>query len=615
MQINSIKDPSFLKSLSIKELDELSQDIRHFLIDQISQTGGHLSSNLGIVELTVAVHKIFDSPTDQILFDVGHQAYVHKILTGRANQFHTLRKTDGLSGFLKREESKHDVMEAGHSSTSLGIGLGMLYAKRFNPSIGHVVMIIGDGALANGVSLESLNLMGHDHSKAPIIILNDNEMSISKNVGYLAKTFTKLRLKRSVRAIRKSTKKVVPRFLKGFASRIERRVKGFITGQSYFEDQGYDYYGPIDGHDYKALLKVLGVAKNSEKPCIIHVRTVKGKGYEPSELDQIGRWHGVCAFEKESGDFLKEKTDQISYSLAVASYLTNRAKTHQDFYVITPAMIGGSELYPFYEAYPNRLIDVGIAEQTALLIASGLALKNVPVFVSIYSTFLQRAYDHIIHDLARMNLNVIIGVDRAGLVGGDGETHQGIYDIPMLAHIPNTTIAHPKDAHELEGILNYAFTHQGVIAVRYPKGFVDKAFYSENLIMPSWDIITQGKEATIITFGSVINELEAIITKNHLPYTLINARYIKPLDEEVLNQIDLTKPIITIEESILTGGLGSMIRDYYSDHNLPVKTFKRLGFNEAFVPQGDIETLLKRYELDAESILKKVASLCDSIKP
>jgi 1-deoxy-D-xylulose-5-phosphate synthase len=611
MTINDIKDPSFLKPLSIKELSHLSDEIRTFLIDHISQTGGHLSSNLGIVELTVAIHKVFDSPKDQILFDVGHQAYVHKILTGRANQFHTLRKTDGLSGFLKRDESIHDVMEAGHSSTSLGIGLGMLYAKKMDSSIGRIIMIIGDGALANGVSLESLNVMGHDHSKAPIIILNDNEMSISKNVGYLAKTFTKLRLKRSVRAIKRSTKKVVPKFLRGFASKVERRVRGFITGQSYFEDQGYEYYGPIDGHDYKSLLKVLGVAKAQEKPCIIHLRTVKGKGYEPSELDGIGTWHGVCAFEKESGDFLKEKTDQITYSLAVSRYLLNRAKNDPSFYVITPAMIGGSELYEFYQAYPDRLIDVGIAEQTALLLASGLALKKVPVFVSIYSTFLQRAYDHVLHDCARMNLSVIIGIDRAGLVGGDGETHQGIYDIPMLAHIPNTTIAHPKDEMELEGILNYAFTHQGVIAVRYPKALVNPISYGETIIPPSWEMITKGDAATIITFGNLVHELEEIITKENLPYTLINARYIKPLDHEVLNQVDLSKPVITVEESILTGGLGSMILDYYADHFMQPKTFKRLGFHEVFVPQGDIKTMLKRYQIDAASVLKVVNDLCD----
>ncbi|MFP4286656.1 MAG: 1-deoxy-D-xylulose-5-phosphate synthase [Candidatus Izemoplasmataceae bacterium] len=611
MKINDINDPSFLKSLSVNELKTLSDSIRQFLIEHISQTGGHLSSNLGIVELTVAIHKVFDSPKDQILFDVGHQAYVHKILTGRANQFDTLRKTDGLSGFLKREESEHDILEAGHSSTSLGVGLGLLYAKNIDPSIGHVVMIIGDGALANGVSLESLNVMGHDTSKAPIIILNDNEMSISKNVGYLAKVFTKLRLKRSVRVIKRSTKKVVPKFLRGFASKMEKRLRGFITGQSYFEDQGYEYYGPIDGHDYKALLKVLSVAKNAHKPCIIHVRTIKGKGYGPSELDAVGKWHGVCAFEVDSGDFLKEETEKISYSLSVSRYLQEKAKLDKNFYVITPAMIGGSELYEFYEAYNDRLIDVGIAEQTALLLASGLALKKIKVFVSIYSTFLQRAYDHILHDIARMNLNVIIGIDRAGLVGGDGETHQGIYDIPMLAHIPNTTIAHPKDALELQGLLNYAFLHEGLIAIRYPKDLVDHIGFDETPIYPSWEIITKGNQATIITFGSRINELEKHIKENNYPYTLINARYIKPLDYNILDQVDRSKPIITVEESTLTGGLGSMIRDYYSDRDLQVYKFKRLGFHEAFVPQGDISTMLKRYNLDSESILKVVASLCD----
>jgi 1-deoxy-D-xylulose-5-phosphate synthase len=615
MNVYDIKDPQFLKDLSIKELVSLSEDIRAFLIENISHTGGHLSSNLGAVELTIALHKVFDSPKDQILFDVGHQAYTHKILTGRAPLFDTLRKTDGLSGFLKRTESIHDVMEAGHSSTSLAIGAGMLYAKKYNQDIGHVIMLIGDGALANGMALEALNFMGHDASKHPIIILNDNEMSISKNVGYLSKILTKIRMKKSVKRLSKTTMKFTPKPLRGFARKLEKRMKGFISGQSYFEDQGYDYYGPLDGHDFKSLLTALTIAKQANKPCIVHVRTKKGKGYNHSEVDTLGIWHGVSPFEIESGCFIKgKKADLVSYSKAVSRYLVERAKHDPDFYVMTPAMIGGSDLHAFEEAYPDRLIDVGIAEQTAVGVATGLGLKNVKVFLSIYSTFLQRAYDQVIHDVTRQNINVIFGIDRAGLVGGDGETHQGIYDIPMLSHIPNITIVHPKNTQELYGMLEYAFnTHKGAIAIRYPREDVYVVQNGETFdeIPPSWDVITKGSKATIITFGSLVCELEHRINKESLDYTLINARYIKPLDEKVLRLIDRSKPIITVEESTLTGGLGSMIRDYFSDQTLQYNTFIRLGFHEAFVPQGDKETMLKRYGLDADSILKKVS---DSIE-
>ena len=612
MRVYDIKDPQFLKALSIKELETLSQEIRAFLIESVAKTGGHLSSNLGVVEATIALHKVFDSPTDRIVFDVGHQAYTHKILTGRAKQFDQLRKTDGLSGFLKRQESPHDCYESGHSSTSLAAGAGLLYAKELGANLGHVVMFIGDGALASGPALEALNFIGHDHRKNAIIVLNDNEMSISKNIGHLSKFLTKLRMRKSLRKLRTTTRKFIPKPFVNLTLKVEKRVKGFISGHSYFEDIGYRYYGPIDGHDFKSLLKVFEIAKSESQPCIVHLRTQKGRGYALSENDQIGSWHGVGPFDIETGEPLKVNNGVISYSRAVSEYLLQKAAKER-FYVITPAMVSGSELGEFQAQYPERFIDVGIAEQTAITMATGLGLEKIKVFVSIYSTFLQRAYDALIHDLARHNVNAVIGIDRAGIVGADGETHQGIYDIPLLMHIPHLTIAHAKDFEELYAILNYAFdVHQGVIAVRYPREFIAKKTLDIAKIKPlkpSWDVLHKGEAATIITFGSIVDELKKAVDKENLPITLINARYLRPLDENILNSIDRTVPILIAEESTLNGGLGASIISYFSDHDLTFKTIKRIGFSNQYVPQGDRETMLKRYQLDAQSILEAVKKL------
>ncbi len=615
MNVIDIKDPSFLKALSIKELESLSEEIRAFLMSSLAETGGHLSSNLGVVEATIALHKVFDSPHDKIIFDVGHQTYTHKILTGRANQFATLRKTDGLSGFLKRSESQHDCFEAGHSSTSLAAGAGMLYAKNLGANLGHVIMFIGDGALASGPALEALNFIGHDAQKHPIIILNDNEMSISKNIGHLSRMLTKIRMRKSLRRLRKTTGKLIPKPFRNLTLKVEKRIRGFISGHSYFEDLGYTYFGPLDGHDYKSLLKVFEIAKKEAQPCVIHIRTQKGRGYPHSEKDTVGSWHGVSPFNIETGEPIKPQNGVKSYSKIVAEYLTQKAAL-ESFYVITPAMMSGSELREFQVAYPQRFIDVGIAEQTALTMASGIGLNHIKVFVSIYSTFLQRAYDAILHDLARHDVHAVIGIDRAGLVGGDGETHQGIYDIPLLYHIPNMTIAHPKNAEEMYGILQYAFNeHKGVIAVRYPREFVPaiELDISKSLaIPPSWERLTDGKTVTLITFGTHIESLTRIIKERKLPITLINARYLKPLDINILKTIDSTKPLLIVEESTLNGGLGSVIISYFADQNIRFPKIKRLGFDDCFVPQGDRETMLMRYGLDVDSILEEAEKLYET---
>jgi len=616
VDVKDIKSPDFLKDLSIAECEALSADIRNFLVENLSQTGGHFSSNMGVVELTVALHKVFDSPKDKIIFDVGHQGYVHKILTGRANEFATLRQTDGLSGFLKREESPHDVYEAGHSSTSIAAAAGMLFARPFQPSIGHVVALIGDGALASGMALEALNFIGHYPEKNPIIVLNDNEMSISENVGHLARMMTNLRMRRSYRSLRRKTSRLVPKRFRGFTSKIEKRIKGFLTGHTYFESLGYQYYGLLDGHDFKQLLKAFEVAKKSNQPTVIHVRTVKGKGYEPSEQDKLGKWHGAPPFHVENGEFFKGRSkDTLPYCSVVARMLEHKAEKDKEFYVVTPAMIGGSDLHSFQERFPKQLIDTGIAEATAMTLSCSLALSNTRVFLTMYSTFLQRAYDQVLHDVARQKADLVVGVDRSGLVGADGDTHQGLYDIPMLSHIPGVTIAQPKDAEELLSLFAYAFEkHKGPIFIRYPKENTrfDPSML-ENVVPAekSWTKLTGGSQGTIIAFGQIVETLRARIADENLDVTLINARFIKPLDEKLLDIVNPKKPLIVYEESTLQGGLGSAICHYFARQGRPLEKVRTLGFEEAFVEHGDRNILLKRYGLSADDVLEKMKALID----
>lgn len=610
MDPRTITDPSFLKNLTIKELEALSGDIRAFLIEQLSKTGGHFSSNMGIVELTIAMHKVFDSPRDKFIFDVGHQSYVHKILTGRAAQFDTLRQADGLSGFLKRSESPHDAYEAGHSSTSIGAAAGMIFAKDHTDSIGQVIAVIGDGALNSGTALEALNFLGHFPDKHPIIVLNDNEMSITQNVGHLSRMLTKLRMKNTYRSLRRKTSKLVPKKFKGFTTKVEKRIKGFIAGSNYLEAIGYEYFGPLDGHDFKSLLRALTTAQTLERPVVVHVRTKKGKGYKFSEADVAGKWHGCKPFEIENGAFNGSGDSRESYSEIVASNLMVRAANDEAFYVVTPAMVAGSALNAFRDAYPRRCIDTGIAESTSALFSGALSMQGVKVFLTIYSTFLQRAYDQIIHDIARHKAPVVIGVERAGLVGGDGETHQGIYDIPMLAHIPFMQIAHPKNSAELQALMDYAFdVNTGPIALRYPRAKTTLNGECEVISSPSWEKVHSGTRGTIIAFGDFIEPLKAAIEDENLDYTLINARFIKPLDEAMLAAIDLEKPLLIHEESTLNGGLGSMILSHYAKKGAVVKQVKLLGFDDAFVPQGARTIMLERYGLDVASIMKAMAEM------
>lgn len=608
-----IKDPTFLQDLSNKQLEELAALIRQFLIEKVSKTGGHLSSNLGMVELSIALHKVFESPKDKLIFDVGHQSYTHKILTGRAKDFDTLRQYKGLSGFVKRAESEHDVYEAGHSSTSIAAAAGMEFSKRVNGNSHKVVPIIGDGALTGGMAFEALNFLGGHGDHQPIIILNDNEMSISENIGYLARILNDIRSKNAYKKLKLKTYRFLPKFVRRLTTKVERGIKGFLTNNTIFDDLGFSYYGPINGHNFKELIKYLRIAKKSNKPCVIHVLTEKGKGYKFSEQDTVGKWHGVSPFDTETGKALKQNHEnEYSWSEIISKYMIEYANQKDEFQIVVPAMIGGSKLHEFQATHPDKLIDVGIAEQLAVTMASGFAISGVDVFAPIYSTFIQRAYDQVNHDVARQDLKVVFGLDRAGIVGADGETHQGVFDIPLLRPIPNLLIAHPRNPEKAFEILNYAFkenTHPFVI--RYERGTATYDFslpLTTHTQKPAWEYMHKGEKAVFISFGSILNEVLEDCKK--LDVTVVDAMYIKPLDETILQKVfNLNKPIIIYEESVLQGGFGSAIVEYAVQNKLDTKHIHLMGIKDHFVHQGTKNELLKELNLDKDSIIKLIKNV------
>jgi len=613
--LNKIENPTFLKELTTLECKHLAQDIREFLIQSLSQTGGHLSSNLGVVELTIALHKVFDSPLDKLIFDVGHQSYTHKILTGRASQFDSLRMHQGLSGYLKKDESIHDVYEAGHSSTSIAAAAGMEFAKKYTGNGYKTIPIIGDGALTSGMALEALNFLGAHPDHQPIIILNDNEMSISKNIGYLASMLNSIRGKAGYRKLKSKTKRVIPKFLYKLTSKVERGIKGFITDNTLFDDLGFSYYGPINGHDFKELEKYLNIAKKINKPCVIHVLTEKGKGYKWSEGDKSGYWHGVGPFDIETGVQTKERTKNIySYSEIVAKYMLDYAAKEEHFHIVVPAMIQGCAMKEFQLQYPDRITDVGIAEQMAVTMSSGLALEGVDVFTPIYSTFIQRAYDQVNHDVARQHAKVVFGIDRAGLVGADGETHQGIFDIPLLRHIPNMKIVHPRNAEQAFLLLNYAFLENtSPIAVRYERA---NATYDFDLGIPSeiatcsWEVLKEGSQAIFIGFGTIVEQVLQAYEEENIDASVVDARFIKPLDEALLHQLlTQNKPIILYEESTFFGGFASAVLEFAAVNHYDMRDVHIMAIDDQYIAQGTKEELLKELHLDLASIIKKTKEI------
>ncbi|WP_307255817.1 1-deoxy-D-xylulose-5-phosphate synthase [Oikeobacillus pervagus] len=622
MDLLTIKEPSFLKKLSMEELQSLSLDIRKFLVEKLSKTGGHIGPNLGVVELTIALHRCFKSPQDKILWDVGHQSYVHKILTGRASQFDSLRQYKGLSGFPKLEESEHDVWETGHSSTSLSAAMGMAIARDVKKENSYIIPVIGDGALTGGMALEALNHIGHE-KKDMIVVLNDNEMSIAPNVGALHSVLGRLRTAGKYNWVKDELEvflKKIPAVggkLAQTAERLKDSLKYLFVSGMFFEELGFTYLGPIDGHNFEDLFENIQYAKKTKGPVLLHVITKKGKGYEPAELDRKGTWHGTGPYKIETGDIIKPIDAPPAWSSLISETVRRLAREDQRIVAVTPAMPVGSKLLGFAEEFPDRMFDVGIAEQHAATMAAGLATQGMKPFLAIYSTFLQRAYDQVVHDICRANLNVFIGIDRAGLVGADGETHQGVFDIAFLRHLPNIVIMMPKDENEGQHMVNTAVQYDdGPIALRFPRGNglgvpMDKEL--KEIPIGSWEVLKEGKDGVILTFGTTIPMAMAAATeleKQGVFIRVVNARFIKPMDEGMLHSImDENIPILTVEEAVVQGGFGSAVLEFAHDHGFHNTVINRMGIPDRFIEHGNVNKLLEEIGLTKENIIKTMSSL------
>lgn len=615
MDIKSIKNPSFLKKLSIEQLNDLAEEIRVFLLESVSKTGGHLSSNLGIVEITIALHYVFDAPKDKILFDVGHQSYIHKILTGRADKMDTLRQFGGIAGFQKRVESEYDCFEAGHSSTALSTALGMATARDLNFDEYYIVPVVGDAAMMSGLSLEALNQIGFTKKKV-IIIFNDNNMSINKNVGALTKAFSKMRSGQGYNNLKMSIKDYLLSLKNGesllrLLTNIKNRIKRTVINSGIFKEFDIDYLGPIDGHNIEELIRVFNIAKRKDGPVVVHCITKKGKGYKYAEEDVDGIWHGVSKFDVETGKFLKEnKPDTKSYSEIVSNCVETIMNDNKDVVAITPAMITGSKLNHLFKTYPDRSFDCGIAEDYALSFASGLALNGKHPFVAVYSSFLQRAYDQLNQEIARMDLPVVVGIDRAGLVGNDGETHHGVFDISFLRSLPNVIVCQGKDAKETEDLLNTGFKTNHPYFVRYPRGstYYLKQYRFDTIEVGSWDILHEVKNPTchIISYGEDVSKINEYVKDNNLNYDVINARFIKPIDENLLIKLSFDyKPIFIYTNDILKGGLGDEILEFCNKHKIENDVFI-MGIDDVFVAHGNNEKLKKSINNDIKSLFKLI---------
>lgn len=615
MDLRSIRNPEFLKKISIRECNELAKDIRSFLIENVSKTGGHLSSNLGVVELTIAIHKVFDSPKDKIIFDVGHQSYVHKILTGRADRFATLRQFDGLSGFNKRSESEHDVWEAGHSSTSLSAALGMAVVRDLDKQDYHIVPLIGDGSIINGMAFEALNHIG-ELGKNVIIVFNDNNMSISKNVGAMSSAFARLRASKPYNSLKQDVKDVLRTnvvgntVLKGMTV-FRDTLKSHIVDSSIFGELGIEYLGPVDGHSIKELIRALETAKKHQGPIVIHVITQKGKGYPHSESDRDGSWHGVNQFDPDTGILNNNlPPSHASWSSIYSETLIRLAKQNKTITAITPAMIGGSKLEKFFQLFKERSFDTGIAEEHAVTFAAAMAMQGYRPFLSMYSTFLQRGYDQINHDICRMDLPVVIGIDRAGLVGEDGDTHHGVFDIGILRPLPNLIIASAKDANEAQDMLFTAFSQQHPFAIRFPRG--SAAYQAKDTLelipVGQWEATNKNHEskAVIISYGPDVDRLVQKVTVNAMSIVIVNARFIKPLDEKMINEIVGWKlPVFVYQPDVEIGGLASAILEFCAKHHLTMD-LTSVGLKDEYVTHGAVGVLRKKYGIDINSLFEQV---------
>ena len=613
--LDRIDNPKDTKRLTEKEKIQLAEEIREEMVETVSKTGGHLASNLGVVELTIALHSVFDLPEDKIVWDVGHQTYVHKMLTGRREKMKTLRSLNGIAGFPKTKESIYDDFNTGHSSTSISAALGMARARDLKNKDNHVIAVIGDGALTGGMALEALDDAGSSKTRL-IVILNDNEMSISKNVGGISRFLTRIRTKKfykkSNNCIRKLLEKI-PKFgpfVIHIARRIKYSIKQLMIPNMFFEDLGFKYLGPVDGHDIERVEWILNLAKKEKEPVVVHIITKKGKGYKPAE-ENPDSFHAIGSFNKETGKLIKTK--EKDYSQVFGDKLVELAKKDEKIVAVTAAMADGTGLKEFRKKYPKRFFDVGIAEQHAVCMAAGMAKEGFIPVVPIYSSFYQRAFDQVIHDVCMQNLPVVMCVDRAGLVGQDGETHQGMFDLSFFNLIPNITIMAPKDFKELEEMLEFAISLKAPVVIRYPRGTESKKIKfdkQEKIELGKSEILTQGEDITIVAIGKMVAkafEVKEKLEKEGKTAEVINARFLKPFDEQaIINSMKKTKNIITLEDNTIIGGLASKVEELISKNKEDNIQFKAFGLPDTFIEHGKVEELEEMYKLDAKSIVKEI---------
>ncbi|MCD6548173.1 MAG: 1-deoxy-D-xylulose-5-phosphate synthase [Thermodesulfobacterium sp.] len=616
--LKMVNSPEDLKKLKISHLKALAEEIRKYIIEVVSKNGGHLAPNLGVVELTLALHYVFDSPKDKIIWDVGHQCYTHKIITGRRDIFPTLRKYKGIAGFPKRSESPHDILDTGHSSTSISAGLGIVTALRMKEEEGKVIAVIGDGSITAGLAFEALNNTGF-RKEDLIVVLNDNEMCISPSVGALSSFVSKRLTGNLARFIKKEVEKLAHKFPGGdnlvhLLKRGEDVFKIAITPGALFTVLNFEYIGPVDGHNLESLIEILNNIKKMKGPILFHVITKKGKGYPYAENDPE-TFHGVGPFDIKTGKALKSSDTPPTYTEVFGKTILRLAEIEPRIIAITAAMRLGTGLKDFSEKYPERFFDVGICEQHAVTFATGLALEGFIPICAIYSTFLQRAYDQIIHDVALNNVKVIFAIDRGGLVGEDGPTHHGSFDLSYLRLIPNFTIMAPKDENELQHMLYSALRYSGPVAIRYPRSSgegVNLDWDFKEIPFGKAELLKDGKDVTVIAIGNTVYKALKVaeeLEKEDISLAVINARFVKPLDENlILDFAKKTGKIITVEENTLIGGFGSAVCEFLADKNVSVK-IKRIGLPDKFIEHGDLKTLKKNYGLTSEYIKQVVLEL------
>lgn len=612
--LNQINEPNDIKKIDPREYRLLAKEIRQFLVHKISMTGGHLASNLGAVELTMALHLCLDFPNDSLVWDVGHQSYTHKLLTGRKEGFDTLRQFGGMSGFPKRSESNCDAFDTGHSSTSISLAIGMAKARELKKEKNNVFAVIGDGALSGGMAFEALNNAARLKSNL-VIVLNDNQMSISKNVGGMSKYLGNIRTSTNYTEFKedvetKLRKSHIGNALADSIKGAKDAVKRLFVPGMLFEDMGITYIGPIDGHDVKQMVSAFESASKMQKAVIVHVCTKKGKGYLPAEEDPSA-FHGIAPFKPSDGT-LKNKEKYLTYTYVFSRKLVELADKDEKIVAISAAMPSGTGLNRMAERFPDRFFDVGIAEEHAVTFAAGMASKGMKPVVAIYSTFFQRAYDQILHDVCIGRLPVIFAVDRAGLVGGDGETHQGMFDISYFNSMPNMTVMAPKNVLELEKMLEFAAGFDGPIAIRYPRGkaYTGLKEYDTKIEYGKSEKITDGVDIALLAVGSMVEtavKVRKILLQHGIDVTIVNARFVKPLDEEMLSDIGRNhRYIITMEEGILTGGFGESVSHWYQENAPQMPFIRNIALPDKFIEHGSVEMLKKKYKIDAEGIAEKI---------